>query len=72
MKIIYYRYVFAALALFGLSSCFKELDVAPTNDITAEVVYQTPQGYKQAFAKVYASYALTGNGGPGDIIGDIQ
>jgi hypothetical protein len=54
-----------------LSSCSKSLDLMPTNDITAASVYKTAAGYKQAFAKVYASFALTGNAGPAGN-GDIQ
>lgn len=48
-----------------MASCHNSLDLYPVNDITAEVVYSTPEGYKQAFAKVYASYALTGGNGSG-------
>lgn len=53
------------------SSCTKKLDLLPVNDITAETVYSTPAGYKQALAKVYGSMALTGNQGPSGN-GDIQ
>jgi hypothetical protein len=49
--------------LTAITSCTKKLDLLPTNDITAETVYKTPQGYKQALAKVYAAFALTGNTG---------
>jgi hypothetical protein len=59
-----------------LASCVKKLDRFPTNDVTSETVFSTPLGYKQAFAKVYGSFALTGNIGPaapcfqcGDIAG---
>ncbi len=51
-------------------SCTKKLDLAPTNDITADKVYSTALGYKQSLAKVYGAMALTGNTGPagsGDI-----
>ena len=51
-------------------SCTKNLDRQPTNGLTANEVYSTPQGYKLAFAKVYGSFAQTGNNGPGS--GDIQ
>ena len=54
-----------------LVSCTKDLDRLPTNDVTAETVYSTAAGYKQAFAKVYASFALTGNQGPAGN-GDVQ
>ncbi len=59
------------LAIGFLASCTKDLNQKPTNDITADVVYSTPAGYKQAFAKVYGSYALTGNTGPAGN-GDVQ
>ncbi|MCD0488247.1 RagB/SusD family nutrient uptake outer membrane protein [Pedobacter sp. MC2016-14] len=42
------------------ASCNK-LDLTPTNDLTALDVFATPQGYKQALAKVYGAFALTGN-----------
>jgi len=55
--------------LFG--ACVKKLDVLPTNDITADVVYSTADGYKKAFAKVYGAFALGGNNGANGS-GDIQ
>ncbi|TAE17775.1 MAG: RagB/SusD family nutrient uptake outer membrane protein [Bacteroidetes bacterium] len=61
--------VVATFLAGAVASCSKKLDLFPTNDITAEVVYSTPQGYKQSLAKVYGAFALTGNGGPGS--GDI-
>ncbi|MEI6946948.1 RagB/SusD family nutrient uptake outer membrane protein [Paraflavisolibacter sp. H34] len=60
-----------SLLAAALTSCTKNLDRFPLNDITAETVYSTPLGYKQAFAKVYGAYALTGNSGP-DGTPDIQ
>ena len=57
--------------------CNKQLDLAPTNDVTAASVYNSPLGYKQALAKVYGAMALTGNTGgtgkadiPSEIISD--
>jgi hypothetical protein len=44
-----------------IPACTKKLDLVPTNDITAANVYSTPLGYKQALAKVYGAFALTGN-----------
>ena len=56
--------IISAAVLSGVVlSCTKELDLLPTNDITAESVYSTSTGYKQALAKVYAAFALTGNSG---------
>jgi starch-binding outer membrane protein, SusD/RagB family len=60
-----------AVAVSTLASCTKDLDRLPKNEITAEQVYSTPAGYKQAFAKVYGAFALTGNQGPAGN-GDIQ
>lgn len=62
------------LAVIGLafSSCKKVLDLEPLNDVTSEVAYSTVLGYRQALAKVYGSFALTGNAGPAgaaDVIG---
>jgi hypothetical protein len=54
-----------------LVSCSKKLDLTPTNGTTAAIVYSTPLGYTQAMAKVYGSFALTGNTGPAGN-GDVQ
>ena len=48
-----------------LTGCVKKLDLVPVNDITADAVYKTALGYKQALAKAYGSFALTGNTGGG-------
>ncbi|WP_231582602.1 RagB/SusD family nutrient uptake outer membrane protein [Pedobacter sp. BMA] len=54
------------------SSCNK-LDLVPTNDLTADKVYTSAAGYKQALAKVYGAFALTGNAsvGQADIPAEI-
>ena len=44
-----------------LTSCLKKLDLVPTNEVSAEVIYKDIAGYKQALAKVYGSFALTQN-----------
>jgi len=48
----------------GLTSCKKNLILTPNTQLTSEQVYSTPQGYLESLAKVYGSYALTGNTGP--------
>ena len=63
MKNIFSIILSAGLIILVISSCTKKLDLLPTNDITAETVYKTPAGYKQALAKVYGAFALTGNTG---------
>jgi starch-binding outer membrane protein, SusD/RagB family len=71
MKKYFFKSTIAVALLAGVfTSCTKKLDLLPTNDITADVVYSTPLGYKQSLAKVYGSFALTGNNGAGS--GDVQ
>lgn len=63
--------IIAGVFATGLASCNKDLNQFPANDVTADVVYATPASIKQAFAKVYGSYATTGNiGAIGS--GDVQ
>ncbi|WP_090986526.1 RagB/SusD family nutrient uptake outer membrane protein [Pedobacter suwonensis] len=48
----------------SLNACKKEdLNLRPTNDVTAENVYATPAGYKNSLVKLYATYALTSPSG---------
>jgi starch-binding outer membrane protein, SusD/RagB family len=51
------------MAVAGLASCNKDLNLVPTNDVTASTVYSSSTGYRTALAKVYGSFALTGNTG---------
>lgn len=53
----------AILLLLINTGCTKQLHLVPTNDITADAVYSTASGYKEALAKVYGAFALTGNSG---------
>ena len=55
-----------SLIVITLTSCEKRLDLQPLNDVTSDVVYSTPTGYRLSLAKVYGSFALTGNKGPTD------
>ncbi|MDR2147266.1 MAG: RagB/SusD family nutrient uptake outer membrane protein [Tannerella sp.] len=52
----------ASVAMFA--SC-TDLDIFPENTSSSEVVFSTFEGTKDALAKVYAAYTLTGNSGPG-------
>ncbi len=70
-KMILRTCVLAAFCLVIIQSCSKKLDLTPTNDVTSETVFSTPLGYKQVLAKVYGSFALTGNQGPAGN-GDVQ
>jgi starch-binding outer membrane protein, SusD/RagB family len=53
----------ATLAISVLVSCTKDLNRNPPNSVTAAEVYTTNAGCKQALAKVYGAYALTGSSG---------
>ena len=54
----------AGIVAFSITSCKKNLILTPNNQISSEEVFSTPLGYTQAMAKVYGSYATTGNTGP--------
>lgn len=62
MKQKFFIIIAGIFSLALVQSCTKKLDLVPTNDITADQVYSTSLGYKQAITKVYAAMALTGNG----------
>lgn len=49
-----------------LTSCVGDLDVKPIdpNLVTSATVYDTPESYKQGLAKLYATFALSGQQGP--------
>jgi hypothetical protein len=66
------NYIIGLTALvIVLGGCQKDLNRVPTNAITADVAYATPEGYKQVLAKMYGAFALTGNSGPDATVGDI-
>lgn len=47
-----------------MSSCIKDLDRQPFNEVTSATVYNDPAAYKQVAAKLYAGLMLTGQQGP--------
>lgn len=64
----------AVMCSIGLTSCFNDLDTQPLdeNQLVAEQVYSTRDGYMGVLAKCYASLILTGqNGGDGGN-GDLE
>ncbi|WP_172913902.1 RagB/SusD family nutrient uptake outer membrane protein [Capnocytophaga canis] len=68
-----YKIFGLALAL-SLTGCMKDLDQSPIDpdSFTDKEVFANPSQAKSALAKVYASYALTGQQGPagqGDVAG---
>lgn len=64
MKNKFFIIAAVAASLLYITGCTKNLDRQPQNAVTSETVYSTPAGYKQALAKVYGAFALTGNNGP--------
>lgn len=72
MKHSIYIKLFAVIAsIFITTSCLDDLNRYPTNDLFPDRVYDSVEGYKNVLAKVYGSYALSGNFG-GSIFGDIS
>lgn len=57
---------FLVTVILMLSSCVGDLDVTPIdqNLITSATVYDNPEAYKQGLAKLYATFALSGQQGP--------
>jgi hypothetical protein len=51
------------LAAVGLSSCTRDLNRNPPNTTTATAVFDNAANMKEALAKVYGAYALTGSNG---------
>ncbi len=76
MKILKMKYtiLIAMIAMVGVTSCVKDLDVTPLdpNLLTPEAVYKDYAGYESVVAKLYAGFAITGQEGPagnGDVGG---
>ena len=65
MKKINIIYLFVALTV--LNSCTNDLDVIAEDSkiLTEEILFSTPEGYKQALAGVYGNLSLTGTGDAG-------
>jgi hypothetical protein len=68
-----YIYLLAVALMLVVSGCHKDLDRFPTNDLTADKVFNNVQGYTNALAKLYVSFAVTGTNGrdiPAEIVAD--
>lgn len=62
----------SVIALLGFSSCINDLDRTPTNITTGGSITSSEESLKQALAKVYGAFSITGNEGPagqGDVAG---
>ncbi len=60
------RFIYLALIASFTFSCIGDLDVKPIdpNQVTSATVFNSPAAYKQALAKVYAGFAVSGQQGP--------
>jgi hypothetical protein len=66
MKNLHKILTVSLVLLVSVVSCKKEdLNLTPVNDKIASDVYNSPAGYKQSLAKIYASFGLTGAAGAG-------
>ena len=67
-------YLLLLFTVLFLSSCIKDLDVEPIdpNVSTPNNLFKDDAAYKQVLAKIYASYALSGQAGGGGGDADIS
>jgi hypothetical protein len=74
MKKFIYSISLILLTTFLFSSCVKDLNVEPIdpNVNTANNVFKDPTAYKRALAKLYASFAISGQTGGGGGSPDIR
>lgn len=61
------NFIYLLIACAGLFSCEDDMDVISEdpNVLSPEVLFSTPEGYKQALAGVYGNLSLTGTGDAG-------
>ncbi|MDX9770046.1 MAG: RagB/SusD family nutrient uptake outer membrane protein [Tenuifilaceae bacterium] len=72
MKKIKYLLILAIAVTTTFTACMKDLDVEPIdpNEATSTNVFKDEYSYKQALARIYATYAVSGQSdGTPDIIG---
>ncbi len=63
-----HKILISAMSIFAgaviLSSCAKKLDIYPSNALTSEQVYSSPESFKAVLGKLYGTLSVTGNTGP--------
>ncbi len=58
--------IWGGMLILSVTSCSEDLlNLSPKNDITADQVYSSEQGYREAFLKIYGSLSMTSGGGEG-------
>lgn len=65
MKHYFFNIMWGVVLSVATFSCSKKLDRTPINTTSDKDVFSTPEGTKQALAKVYGAFALTGSTGSG-------
>lgn len=60
-QIRYTALALGTLCVLSLSSCVKDLDRVPTNDVTSAKVYSDTKSTYEALAKVYGAWSLSEN-----------
>ena len=70
MKNIFLKITGLMMVAGLFTSCNIDLNRYPANTVNVNQVYSTPEGYTQAMAKVYGSFALTSSNGPAS--SDVQ
>ena len=66
MKIFTIKSLAVVFAALSFTACVKDLDLTPKdpNIVTSLTVYDSPEAYKKGLAKLYATFALSGQKGP--------
>lgn len=61
----YFYSAILAAGMLGMSGCVGDLDVVPLDSTvnTADRAYQTAEDYAKGLAKLYALWAMSGQGG---------
>lgn len=59
-------FAIGSLAILLVTSCVGDLDVVPIDpdQVTSKTVYDNPAAYEKGLAKLYATFALSGQQGP--------
>ena len=69
MKYIKSKLIVALAFTVLMTACVNDLDVTPIdpNEITSATVYRSTEDYKKGLAKLYATFAVSGQRGPSGI-----
>ena len=67
MKKMNFNFGYILATFFVLVSCTNDMNVVSEDDdvVSPEILFSTPQGYRQALAGVYGNLCLTGTGDSG-------